>query len=126
MAKAIVLVVDDSNENLLFLDTLLKGADYQVELALSGETALDFLAINTPDIVLLDINMPGMNGLETCQKIRAQEKLSTLPIIFLSGMAGREEEEQVANVGGTGLIGKPYSIMDLLNVINTHLTLSQA
>lgn len=125
MAKAVILIVDDSNENLLFLDTLLQGEDYQVKLALSGEIALDLLENEIPDIVLLDLNMPGMDGLEVCRRIRAKEKMVELPVIFLSGMAGKEEEEQVAMVGGSGLIGKPYSIMDLLKTIRLHLDSNQ-
>src|SRR6476659_2303978 len=85
LADCRVLLVDDAKAN---LDILVEGlkSDYKLSLALNGETALQAVARNHPDLVLLDIVMPGMDGYEVCRRLRAQPDSSELPIMFLSSL----------------------------------------
>lgn len=117
MSNNIIMVVDDSIENLNFMKTILSRAHYQTRLAPSGMLALRALNSYVPDLILLDINMPDMNGYEVCRKIREDPRLASLPILFVSGMSG-DEAEKVALAGGTGLIAKPFGVQELLRKIS--------
>lgn len=106
--KPSILCVDDDPTNLRFLMEVLKK-EYTVYLAPSGERALAFLNKRRPDLILLDIEMPGMSGYEVIRVIKQQEEWRDIPIIFLTGVEGRENEQAAFDLGAVDYILKPIS-----------------
>jgi CheY-like chemotaxis protein len=85
-----ILIVDDNPQNLQVLAKILQENNYEIEFATNGEAALKWLKDKKFDLILLDINMPGMNGFEVCKKIRSNPELNNVPVIFLSADTDRE------------------------------------
>lgn len=108
LVKPMILCVDDEPTNLKFLMEILKD-DYQVYLAPSGERALVFLKSRRPDLILLDIEMPGMNGYEVIRQIKVTPAWADIPIIFLTGLEGRDKEQEAFALGAVDYILKPIS-----------------
>ncbi len=108
LAKPVILCVDDEPTNLKFLMEILKE-DYQVYLAPSGERALLFLNSKRPDLILLDIEMPRMNGYEVISQIKATPAWADIPIVFLTGLEGRDKEQEAFALGAVDYILKPIS-----------------
>ena len=118
-----VLVVDDTPANLMLVSNLLKSR-YRVQAAINGEKALTIAASNTPpDIILLDVVMPGLDGYEVLQALRADPRTSQIPVIFLTARSDSEDEEKGLLLGAVDYIVKPISPAITLARINTHLTL---
>ena len=107
MGKA-VLVVDDDAMNQRMASMILKKAEYEVLLADSGEKALEVMAEQKVDLVLLDIEMPGMNGIETLEKIRENEKIARVPVVFLTGTIDDEIKEEQERLHALDCIEKPF------------------
>ena len=122
--KAKILIVDDTPANLKLLGGLLTDK-YSVFVANSGEHALRLVQQNQPDLILMDVNMPGMNGLETCRTIKNNSLTSDIPIIFLTAM--REEEDIVKGfqAGGADYVFKPFRSEELLARVKTHIDLRE-
>ncbi len=121
-----ILVVDDTPANLELLSGMLKKRSYKLRAAVSGELALQAVRNEAPDLILLDINMPGMDGYEVCRRLRLDEKLKDIPVIFLSSLDELEDKVKAFNVGGVDYITKPYQIEEVQARIETHLTLKAA
>ena len=116
--KAVLLVVDDAPENLDIAKSLL-APQYVVKAAVNGPMALKIVSKQPPDLVLLDIQMPGMNGYEVCRQLKADPATAAIPVIFLTG-----ESDVAANVdaaGGDGYVTKPIDPESLLPMIEKHL-----
>ena len=107
-----VLVVEDSRTNVGILVGLLQ--DYDVMVALDGETALELLARETPDVILLDIVMPGMDGFEVCRRIKERDDLSAIPILFITGRTDEASIIQAFDIGGSDYVTKPFRSKELL------------
>lgn len=118
-----ILIVDDTAENLSILRQILAEQGYQVRPALSGEIALKAVQANPPDLILLDIIMPEMDGYEVCRKLKADEKLSHIPIIFISALGELEDKMKAFSEGGVDYITKPFQAEEVLARVNTHLSL---
>ncbi|HOV91087.1 MAG TPA: two-component system response regulator [Syntrophorhabdaceae bacterium] len=124
--KHSILVVDDSPDIIVMLSTLLKDF-YRTKFATSGEKALKMLTTqDKPDLILLDIIMPGMDGYEVCKQIKANPDTVDIPVIFLTSQTGVKEEKKGFELGAVDYITKPISPPILLARINTHLTLKDA
>ena len=115
-----VLIVDDDNINLTCARTVLKGL-CKVTPTISGSQALHFLENNTPDLILLDINMPFMDGFEVMRRIRENPRIKDIPIIFLSANANAVTEAECLDMGAIDFIAKPFVPSVLLNRINKAL-----
>jgi CheY-like chemotaxis protein len=102
--KKVILAVDDAPENLDVVKALL-SPHYTVKAAVNGQMALKIAEKQSPDLILLDIRMPGMDGYEVCRKLKADEATAGIPVIFLTGEA--DVTSEVAAVGGVGYITKP-------------------
>jgi adenylate cyclase len=121
----VILVVDDTPENLHLLSELLKP-HYRVKVANSGERALKTIASGAPpDLILLDVMMPGMNGYEVCRTLKADPATSDIPVIFVTAMAEIENEETGLALGAVDYITKPISPSILLARVRNHLKLYQ-
>jgi len=101
-----ILIVDDAPDNLLLLEMMLEDKFNIIE-ADSGMLCLELIAESLPDLLLLDVNMPGMTGYEVCEQLRKTYSSKELPIIFVSAMINEEEKENGFKVGGDGYITKP-------------------
>jgi putative two-component system response regulator len=124
--KPIVLVVDDTPENIAVINGLLKD-HYKMRLANSGERALKLATtLPLPDLVLLDIMMPGMDGLEVCRRLKSDPLTADIPVIFLTAKTEVEDEEQGFAVGAVDYITKPISPPIVMARVKTHLTLKAA
>ena len=124
--RSVILVVDDTPENLQLMSTLLRDR-YKVQVAGSGEKALKLMAGGVlPDLVLLDILMPGMDGYEVCRRMRADARMQHVPVIFVTAKSDSEDEEQGLNLGAVDYITKPISPAITLARIRTHLSLKRA
>ena len=121
-----ILIVDDNFENLQVLGMHLQEAGYDIEFATSGKIALDWLENEKFDLVLLDINMPEMDGFEVCSKIRDNKKFNNLPIIFLSAENQRETILKGLSLGGQDYITKPFDSRELVARIKTHINLKKS
>ena len=120
--KPTVLVVDDTPENIDLLVGILKP-DYQVKAAINGEVALKIVQASPPDIILLDILMPGIDGYEVCRRIKADYTTKHIPIIFLSVKVGVQDELMGLDLGAVDYISKPISPPKVKARIRTHLAL---
>ena len=120
-----ILIVDDERFYINVLSELLKE-QYKLYIAKSGEQALQRLADNQPDLILLDIMMPDMDGYQTCLKIKQQAEWAGIPIIFLTGKTDSESEAKAFTCGAVDFISKPISPATVLARIKTHISLLNA
>lgn len=121
-----ILIVDDQETNLQILGSILVKLGYEIVPASSGEQALRRLNARPPDLVLLDIMMPGMDGFEVCQRIRQHPNCSQLPVIFLSSADDKEIIVRSFEVGGVDYVTKPFNAAELTSRVRTHLALKAA
>lgn len=122
-SKASILIVDDTPANLTLMAGLLQDA-YQVRAVTSGEKALKIaFSDNPPDLILLDIMMPEMDGHEVCRRLKADDKVREIPVIFLTAMSEEDDEEKGLKLGAVDYITKPVSPPIALSRIATHITL---
>jgi signal transduction histidine kinase len=121
--KATILVVDDTPDNLTVLSNLLKD-DYKVKIATGGETALKIVASGRPpDLILLDIMMPGMDGYEVCRRLKRDPKTMNIPVIFLTAKADVADEKKGLELGAIDYITKPISPPIVMARVKNHLAL---
>ncbi|MBL1173569.1 response regulator [Pantanalinema sp. GBBB05] len=120
-----ILVVDDNADNLTLLQFFLETEGYQVETANSGKLAISKIQTTRPDLVLLDVMMPGMNGYEVTQVIRQDLQLRDLPIVLITADA-RISKEQTLNVGANDVLSKPIDFNTLLTLLNSWHRISVA
>ena len=121
-----ILIVDDNYENLQVLGMHLQEVGYDIEFSTSGKIALEWLENDEFDLVLLDINMPEMDGFEICKRIRENEKFKNLPVIFLSAENQRESILKGLSIGGQDYIAKPFDSRELVARSKTHINLKRS
>ncbi|MFA6872180.1 MAG: hybrid sensor histidine kinase/response regulator [Bacteroidaceae bacterium] len=122
-----ILIVDDQQKNIQVLGSLLRQEDYIIGVATNGQQALDALMkSNDYDLVLLDVNMPVMNGFEACKAIRQQEHLKEIPIIFLTALIESDSIVTGFDAGGQDYVTKPFNSKELLSRVRTHLELKDS
>ncbi len=118
-----ILIVDDTPANLRLLTSLLTTNGYKVRPASSGSIALRSVAFRLPDLILLDIRMPEMDGFEVCERLKADELSQDIPVIFISAMDDVRDKVRAFSVGGVDYVTKPFEPEEVLVRINTHITL---
>lgn len=123
--KPLVLIVDDVPKNIQLLSLILSRKNYEIAFAVSGEQALEMLESISPELILLDIVMPGMDGLEVCEKIRSNPLTEGIPIIFLTGRASAEDIKKGFHAGAVDYISKPFNSEELLARVRTHIELKR-
>ena len=123
MGKGTILIVDDDQSSLKLLAKILTSQGYQVRPADSGELALTAVAAQTPELILLDISMPGIDGFEVLRRLKAIERSRTIPVIFLSAATETEQRVQGFKLGAVDFISKPFQFDELLARVQTHLEL---
>ena len=115
-----VLVVDDAPENLMIMESIL-AKKYALKLFNDAKEALDYAYANPPDLILLDIMMPNIDGFEACRRLKANSKLVDIPVIFITSKNEDEYEEYGFSVGASDFIHKPINAPILVARVNTHL-----
>lgn len=120
--RDVVLVVDDSPETLRLLTDALDGAGMTVMVAMDGAAAMRIVEQITPDMILLDAMMPGMDGFETCRRLKRDAGLSDVPVIFMTGLAETEHIVRGLEAGGVDYVTKPIVIEEMIARIRVHLT----
>jgi DNA-binding response OmpR family regulator len=123
--KGNILIVDDLSENLRFLTDLLTQRGYKVRSVTNGKMALRTIRNNSPDVILLDIKMPEMDGYELCQALKADELISEIPVIFLSALDEAIDKVKAFQVGGVDHITKPFQLEEVIARIQTQVTIQQ-
>jgi DNA-binding response OmpR family regulator len=119
--RATVLVVDDTPDTLSFLTDTLDQAGFTVLIATDGDSALQLVDQITPDLVLMDALMPGIDGFEACRRLKRDKLLSHLPVIFMTGLADTEHVVEGLAAGGVDYVTKPIVVDELLARIRVHL-----
>jgi signal transduction histidine kinase len=116
-----ILVADDDPRNVRLMESILKASGYPVIRAYDGQEALDKIASERPDLVLLDVMMPRMSGLEVCQKVRAQYETRLLPVIMVTALNALEEKVQALEMGADDFLSKPVNKVELLAKLRSML-----
>ena len=115
-----ILIVDDTVENIKLLTQLLDAEGYKVKGAASGSAALRICKKKQPDLILLDIMMPGMDGYEVCSQLKADPLTANIPIIFLSALDNVQDKVRAFQVGGVDYIQKPFEVMEVIARVKNH------
>ena len=126
LAKSLILAVDDISKNLQVVGTLLRREGYRIVPATSGAQALERVRAETPDLILLDLMMPDMDGLEVCRRLKADASTLPIPVIFLTASNEMEHLVQGFEVGAVDYVTKPFNPPELLARVRTHLELKHA
>ena len=125
IAEATILIVDDVPENLKVLRQVLEPQGYDILAAPNGEVALRIAPRATPDLILLDVMMPGIDGFETCRRLKADESTADIPIIFITARSETESIVEGFQIGGVDYIIKPFRHEEVCARVRTHLTIKQ-
>jgi signal transduction histidine kinase len=120
-----ILIVDDTPVNLRLLSSMLTLHGYDVRSAISGSAALMTVQNALPDLILLDITMPKMDGYEVCERLKADERTQEIPVIFLSALSDTADKVKAFNVGGADYITKPFQLEEVLARVTQHLHVRQ-
>jgi DNA-binding NtrC family response regulator len=117
-----ILVVDDTAANIGFLLDTLSKAGYQVRVAADGESALEQLQYAPPDLVLLDVMMPGIDGFETCRRLRQLPKMDNIPVVFMTALSDAQDKVKAFAAGADDYVTKPFQYEEVLARVRVHLT----
>jgi putative nucleotidyltransferase with HDIG domain len=118
-----ILAVDDTPASLRLLTDILASEGYQVRSAINGELALRAATAQPPQLILLDVNMPGMDGFEVCRRMKLEQQLHDVPVIFVSALSETPEKLKGFDIGGVDYVTKPFQREELLARVRTHLEL---
>ena len=118
-----ILIVDDTPDNLRLLSKTLSEQGYEVQCAINGKLALMAVKHEPPDLILLDIRMPGVNGYELCRQLKSNLETHEIPIIFISALNQIEDIMQAFSAGGVDYITKPFKVDEVLARVKNQLTI---
>ena len=119
----LILVVDDNPDNIQFLGNLLMTQKYEIGVALNGSDALTFIEERLPDLILLDIMMPNMDGYEVCRQLKTSSQTKNIPVIFITAKVEAEDIIKGLEMGAVDYIKKPFNATELLVRVKTHIGL---
>lgn len=120
-----ILLVDDTSTNLKVLSEALQGQGWKTLMAIDGESAIEQAEYALPDLILLDVMMPGIDGFETCQRFKANPKLQCIPIIFMTALSDAVNKVRGLELGAVDYITKPFQQEEVVARVKLHLSLSQ-
>ena len=124
--NSVILIVDDSLGNIKILADMLKGKNYQLQVARDGAAALKVAAQRVPDLILLDVVMPELDGYEVCRRLKRQPETEETPIIFISALSDVDDKMKGFEAGGADFITKPFQRAEVFARVKTHLKLKYA
>ncbi len=125
-AKPMILIVDDVSKNIQLLGNILRKENYQISFATNGEQALSMIVDVNPDLILLDIMMPGMDGYEVCKRLKDNPKSAEIPVIFLTAKTETADVVKGFRLGAVDFVSKPFNSPELLARVKTHIQLKNA
>ena len=120
-----ILIVDDTTANLQILSSILRAQGYKVRPVPSGKLALKAVETQVPDLVLLDIMMPDINGFEVCRQLKSNPAYREIPVIFISALTQADEKVEAFNAGGVDYVTKPFNLEEVQARVSTHLKIRQ-
>ncbi len=120
-----LLLVDDMPDTLLLLSDMFTNAGYRVLCAESGDMALDCAQQGQPDLIMVDVRMPGMDGFETCRRLKALEGMTDVRVVFTSAHVTAEIWSDAVASGGADVLSKPFTHLEVLTRVALHLQLQQ-
>lgn len=123
MSAKKILIIEDKPENISILFDFLEQYDYELLVATDGESGLEVAKAKIPDLILLDVLMPGINGFETCRLLKQQLEFKDIPVIFMTALSELENKIAGFEAGGVDYVTKPFQQQELLKRIHTHLTI---
>ncbi len=123
--KGVILVVDDTPANVTILVDLLQDEGYTIHEARDGQAALDLVPTLAPDLILMDINMPGLNGFETCRHLKGNPATQSIPVVFISAWGELDDKINGFKAGGIDYITRPFQIEEVVARVRTHVTVAQ-
>lgn len=121
--KGVVLVVDDVPTNLNLMTQILKNENYKTLVAINGEAALRVAKRSRPDLILLDVRMPKMDGYEVCRQLKADSELNTIPVIFLSGLTDQADKIKAYKLGAFDFFNKPFLPEEVVVKVKNYIEL---
>ncbi|MBT5549872.1 MAG: diguanylate cyclase [Nitrospina sp.] len=121
-----ILIVDDVQANITILERTLASVGYNISVAFNGQKALDLVPKLKPDLILLDIMMPGIDGYEVCRRLKQSDVSKYIPVIFITAKGDTESIVEGFDVGAVDFIMKPFKVKEVCARVHTHLTLSAA
>ena len=121
-----ILIIDDQPTNLQMLGTVLRHTNYEIVFASSGKAGLKKIYNDHPDLILLDIRMPEMDGWQVIDELKSNRSTKDIPVIFLSGMTEEDDVNRCFEKGAVDYIAKPFKMVELLARVNTHFSLKRA
>jgi signal transduction histidine kinase len=121
MSAKKILIIEDKPENISILFDFLEQYDYELLVATDGESGLEVVKETIPDLILLDVMMPGINGFETCRRLKKQSELKDIPVIFMTALSELENKIAGFEAGGVDYVTKPFQQQEFLRRIHTHL-----
>jgi len=124
-SQALILIVDDLPQNLQVLGSILRKNKYQIAVATNGQQAIDVLENISPDLILLDVMMPGIDGHEVCRRLKEQERTRDISIIFLTAKSETADIVKGFDLGAVDYITKPFNATELLSRVKTHIELKK-
>lgn len=123
MKQSSILIVDDTQDNVHLLTQILTLRGYKVHTASEGKQALEAAATISPDLILLDIMMPGMDGYTVCERLKAKPETAHIPMIFISALNEPLDKVKAFALGGVDYLTKPFQMEEILARVDVHLTL---
>ncbi|MEK9985327.1 MAG: response regulator, partial [Opitutae bacterium] len=126
MSGSRILLVDDTMEYIQVGGTILKENGYHLNIARNGKQALNVCEKTSPDLILLDILMPEMDGFECCERLKSDDRMKDIPVIFLTSNSEPDDIVKAFQVGAVDYILKPFNSCELLSRIDTHLSLRKS
>jgi len=121
MSEKRILIVDDDPDIVETVAFFLSGSDYQVFIAKNGKEALEQVKEEKPDLVLLDVMMPEMNGLEVCRKLKNNPETNSIPVVMLTAQGSKKDVDDAIDGGANGYVVKPFNLPGLVERIETIL-----
>lgn len=124
--STLVMIVDDNTENLKYLASIVKKSGYEYVMAIGGEQAFEFMKMEKPDIILLDVMMPKIDGYAICRQLKNNENTKDIPVIFVTAKTGIDEIVKGFDAGGVDYVTKPFNSVILESRIRTHIELKRS
>jgi len=118
-----ILIADDNPDNLRVLSSMLEEQGYGIRMSCNGEQALKSIQIKPPDLIMLDIHMPVLDGYDTCRKLKSDDRYKDIPVIFVSAMNEGFNKMLAYEVGGIDYIVKPFQLEEVITRVGTQLSL---
>ena len=122
MESAVVLLVEDNEKNMKLLRDVLQASGFETLEATTAEHGIELAAAHRPDLVLMDVQLPGIDGVEALDRLRADQRTAAIPVLAVTAQAMRGDRERFADAGFDGYLAKPVNVLELIDVVKGHVS----